>query len=71
MSKQLPWLRELFTSHAAFSRARLEDLFAGRGISPQFLEANSLATTVFLNRGDRFEAHPLPPEAQLAPGTGH
>src|SRR6185369_7369252 len=31
------------------------------------LEATWLESTVFLNRGDRFEAHVLPVEAQMAP----
>jgi hypothetical protein len=30
-------------------------------------EVSTLASMVFLNRGDRFEAHPLPDEAQWAP----
>src|SRR6185369_4977426 len=32
--------------------------------------AVTLAHTVFLNRGDHFEAVPLPAEAQMAPGFG-
>jgi hypothetical protein len=31
------------------------------------VSANTLASMAFLNRGDRFEAVPLPPEAQLSP----
>src|SRR5262249_13850337 len=31
------------------------------------LRANTLASTLFLNRGNRFEPQPLPFEAQLAP----
>lgn len=34
------------------------------------LAATTLRHTVFLNRGDRFEAAPLPPEAQRAPSLG-
>jgi hypothetical protein len=34
------------------------------------LEVNTLAAMVFFNRGDRFEAVPLPPEAQWAPSFG-
>src|SRR5205823_6677161 len=33
-------------------------------------EANTLASMVFLNRGDHFEAAPLPTDAQLAPAFG-
>ena len=70
MSKPMPWLRETFPHHAAYARAKVDDLIAGREVSPRSLEASTLATTVFLNRGDRFEAIPLPPEAQLAPVFG-
>lgn len=56
MSKQLPWLRGTFASHAAYARARVEDLLTGREVSPRKLEATTLASTVFLNRGDRFGA---------------
>jgi len=34
------------------------------------LQANTLASTLFLNRGLRFEAVPLPPTAQWAPAFG-
>ncbi len=70
MAQQFPWLRETFPTHAKYAGARVEDLFAGRGVSPRVLEASTLASTVLLNRGDRFEGVPLPPEAQLAPVFG-
>lgn len=70
MAKQLPWLREMFPNHAAYARARVDDLFAGRGVTPQVLEASTLTSTLLLHRGDHFEAVPLPPEAQLAPVFG-
>ena len=34
------------------------------------LELRNLASTIFLNRGDHFEARPLPAEAQFAPAFG-
>ncbi len=34
------------------------------------LSVNTVESMVFLNRGDRFEAHPLPLEAQLSPVFG-
>src|SRR5262249_49109027 len=36
----------------------------------QHLQVNSLGSMVFLNRGTRFEARLLPPEAQFAPVFG-
>ena len=35
-----------------------------------FVEARELRSMVFLNRGNKFEAHPLPMEAQFAPAFG-
>jgi hypothetical protein len=39
-------------------------------VLPEVLEATWLESTVFLNRSGRFEARPLPIEAQLAPVFG-
>lgn len=46
--------------------AVLGDAFAGARV----LEASHFESMLFLNRGNRFEARPLPPEAQLAPAFG-
>jgi enediyne biosynthesis protein E4 len=67
MSRSLPWLLEKFSSFESFSRAGVEEAMGERIRSARFHEANWLDTTLFLNRGDRFEAQPLPAEAQLAP----
>jgi hypothetical protein len=70
MSQGLPALRERFKTHKAYAEASIEDLFGERLKAAQVLEANWLETTVFLNRGDHFEAKPLPSEAQFAPAFG-
>lgn len=63
----LPYLSDKFANHRAFSEARLDAVLApARGPAVR-LQANTLASLVFLNRGDRFEAKPMPREAQLAP----
>ena len=68
LEKDLIWLRARFPTHAAFARASVPELLAG--FAPRRAEARQLASLVFLNRGARFEARPLPLEAQLAPAFG-
>lgn len=70
LAKQLPWLREFYPSHAAFAQTTLPKLLAHRQLTPRILEATTLASMVFLNRGDHFEPIPLPQEAQFAPVFG-
>jgi hypothetical protein len=48
----------------------VDAVLSGASTNLQFLEANWLETTLFVNQGDRFEAHLLPPEAQFAPSFG-
>ena len=69
-TKTMPFLAERFTSNRAFSAAGVDDMLAGRNPGMQFVEAATLESMVFLNRGDHFEAKPLPSAAQLAPAFG-
>lgn len=64
VSRGMPWLLEKFNSYEAFSRASVETALGGR--AAKYLEAGWLDSTVFLNRGGRFEARPLPIEAQAS-----
>jgi len=57
-------------SFAEFRDARLEDLLGTAFDSTARVDIVELRHTVFLNRGDRFEAHPLPAGAQRAPALG-
>lgn len=66
LGKPLPFLRERFTTHEAFAKAAMQEMIS----SANALPAAWLDSTVFLNRGDRFEAVPLPVEAQMAPAFG-
>jgi hypothetical protein len=68
MSQSMPWLLEKFSSYEAFSRASVEAALGDRGRGAKYLEAGWFESTVFLNRGARFEARRLPLEAQVAPG---
>jgi hypothetical protein len=56
-----------FETFGAFAQAGLEDILGDRLPKAQALTATCLESMVFLNRGDHFEAHPLPLEAQMAP----
>lgn len=70
LSQALPFLRARYPTHAAFSTATLADVIAILPSRPAVAAADTLATTLFLNRGDHFRAVPLPREAQWAPACG-
>lgn len=66
----LPELPARFPTHAAFTRADVQSLLGGAASQGREVSANTLTSVVLLNRGGRFEAHPLPAEAQWAPAFG-
>ena len=66
----LPFLAERFPTHAAWSRATVADVIGDRQSEIRQCNVNTLASTIFLNRGGRFEVRPLPAEAQFAPAFG-
>ncbi len=70
LAKNLPWLLERFDSYEKFARVGIEDALAERFAQARFVEAGWADSTVFLNRGDHFEAHTLPDAAQRAPAMG-
>ena len=63
-------LRERFRSHRVYSEATVTDALGAFAPRLRKLEITTLASMVFLNRGDHFESVPLPREAQLAPAFG-
>jgi hypothetical protein len=67
LAKAMPFLRTRFSSHVTFGRSTLQEILADQWPLAQRLEAAWLESSVFLNRGDHFEASPLPIEAQMAP----
>lgn len=67
LAHSLPWLRERFSTHAAFAESSLEETLGESLPRAGELRVNWLDSTLFLNRGGRFEARPLPSEAQWAP----
>ncbi len=67
VSKALPFLREKFPTQMAYATASVAEILGEKMARVLELRANTLASMVFFNRGDHFEAVPLPPEAQWAP----
>jgi len=66
----LPWVAGLFNTYAAYGEASIQQVLGEHFAKCASLEANTLESMVFLNRGDHFEARPLPAEAQFAPAFG-
>ena len=67
VSKGLPFLLAKFATWASFAEANVTNILGDKWPSTRQLQANTLASTVFLNRGGHFEARALPRQAQYAP----
>jgi hypothetical protein len=67
MLRALPSVRMRMPNHSKYGRSTLQEIIGPKLKQAGRLEANTLAHTLFLNRGDRFEANPLPREAQFSP----
>jgi hypothetical protein len=63
----MPFFAAQFPTHLAWSRATISDVLRGRDAAVREVTATTLSSTVFFHRQGRFEARPLPFEAQLAP----
>jgi hypothetical protein len=70
VARLVPWIAERFGTQTAFSTAGIGEILGERAKAAKVLQATWLETTVFLNRGDHFEARLLPIEAQFAPAFG-
>ena len=70
MAGAMPFIRSKFPTYEAYGSAGVEDIFGAKLATARFATASTLEHTVFLNRGDHFEAVPLPIEAQFAPAFG-
>lgn len=70
LCKGLPLLRTRFPTHRSFSYADAQAVLGDAAATARQVVANLLASVLLLNRGDRFEVRPLPPEAQWAPALG-
>src|SRR5437879_9300845 len=67
VAKGVTFMRERFSTHRACGEASVEEILGDWLKGAQELRAGSLETMIFFNRGDHFEAKPLPAEAQWAP----
>jgi len=63
----MPFLREQYSNHKAFSETTVAELLGSRAARGQVASVMTLASTAFYNRGEHFNALALPREAQLAP----
>jgi len=70
LREHIPALASRFASFADYARAGVDDILDDAASSTTHCEADWLESTLFLNRGDRFQARPLPDEAQFAPAFG-
>jgi hypothetical protein len=67
VAKAMPFLAEKFPTYQAWADTGIDDALGDRRDGFRSLDANWLESTLFLNRGNHFEARILPFEAQLAP----
>src|SRR5205814_55789 len=63
----LPWVKEKYPSYSAYGQASLREIYGEKLQQMGVVGVNTLASMVFLNRGDHFEGRALPAEAQWAP----
>jgi len=70
LAQAMPFILERTRSYQAYGEASLSDILGERLKSCRELRVNWLDSTVFLARSNRFEAKPLPGEAQWSPAFG-
>jgi enediyne biosynthesis protein E4 len=70
VASTIPTLRDHFSTHRAFAHANVKEILGEHADTAHQLQAFWAESSLFLNRGDHFTAHPLPLDAQLAPGFG-
>jgi hypothetical protein len=66
----MPLLRARVPDYATYGQRSVDEIYGEALGQLPVLEVNTLATTLFRWRGDRFEPTPLPGEAQFAPAFG-
>jgi hypothetical protein len=66
----VPYIRGNTPTFLAFGDADLTQIYGDKLKTAAMVEARELRHLLFLNRGNKFEALPLPTEAQLAPAFG-
>jgi hypothetical protein len=66
----IPTLAAPFETYASYATASVVQVLGDALPSAKLVEAVTLLSLVLLNRGDRFEARPMPDSAQFAPAFG-
>ena len=66
----MPFVQEKAPTYEAYGTASVQELYGERLENAGRVEVAELASMVYFNRGDHFEAVPLPAEAQWAPAFG-
>ena len=69
-TRAMPFIGKRNATFDLFGSRSLEEVYGACLKEGRTLEANTLQHTLFLNRGSKFEARPLPTEAQFAPVFG-
>jgi hypothetical protein len=69
-SRAMDFIGKLNPTFNDFGSRSLEEIYGACLKEGAVVEANTLAHMVLLNRGDKFEARPMPAEAQFAPVFG-
>lgn len=69
-TRAMPFLATRNVNYDVFGSRSLEEVYGQCLKNGKVLEASTLSHTLLLNRGGKFEARPLPLEAQLAPVFG-
>jgi hypothetical protein len=67
VAEALPELLGRFSTHKTFGQASMAEVLGTHQASAHQVSVNTLASMVFLNRSNHFEARILPREAQFAP----
>jgi enediyne biosynthesis protein E4 len=66
----IPFIADRYQSFSAFSRASVAEILGDQFHQVRQLTVDTPDSMVFLNRGERFEARPLPLKAQMSPIFG-
>lgn len=70
VASALPWVAERIGTFAKYGTSSVAEIYGDRMAGAAAVEATTLASMVFMNRGGKFEGQPLPVEAQWAPVFG-
>jgi hypothetical protein len=68
--QSMPWIAQTFATHKDYAGATVAEILGARKEKSSVARTKTLASTMFLNRGTKFEAVPLPRETQFTPIFG-